>query len=268
MNHSFHVIAVMITLTMSPLNLLLAEEATTAAANTTASTSTVITEDSAISDLADTDIDTKTSIAISLHPFSTMGFGAQLHYGVSNYMTLRVGYHTLPYTLSDYEYEDDDGNTFLADADVSIGNLFAGIDVYPFAESFKLTLGYVAMNSEISGSATPEGDTVTIDDRTYNTATEIESIDALATFPSGGIYAGFGWGNPTRNNQGWGFSTEFGVIFMTESPEIDITANCLPNALSCHVLETSLEEDEAFAQEDLDSLTFYPVANIGVSYQF
>lgn len=210
----------------------------------------------------------KSNFALSVHPLSTLGAGLQLNYKLTNYASARVGYYLLPYSVNDLSYEDDEGNTYITSGSVDFNNILAGVDIYPFQQSFKLTAGYVFMDSGVDAKAVPEGDQVTIDGKTYNTSTELESIDASVTLPSGGIYTGFGWGNATRNNQGWGFSTEIGVIFLTESPKVDISPNCVPNALTCHQIETSLEEDEAEIQSDLDAITFYPVFNIGISYQF
>lgn len=209
----------------------------------------------------------RSNFAISVSPASTIGVGLNVHYRLSNHFAMKAGHYFLPLNVQDIEYEDEEENTYLTNGSLDFSNSLVGVDYFPFKKTFKLTLGYVLLDSSLNLRATPEGGELTLDDTTYDTSTEINSIDIYMSMPDSGLYSGFGWGNPTRPNQRWGFSLDIGAIFLPEGPEFSIAANCVENALTCHQIETSLEEDESIIQNDLDEFTIYPLINLAVSYQ-
>lgn len=211
--------------------------------------------------------DFRSGFATSIHA-SSLGVGANLHYRINHYLAARAGIYTFGYSQQDVSFEDDEENTYLVDADFSQQNIYAGLDVFPFRESFKLSLGYLQMASELSAAGNPENNLVTINGTTYNTETEIKSIDGILTLPDNALYAGLGWGNPTRAGRKFGFLFEVGAMFFMSKPEFSLTANCFENALTCHQVESSIAVEEEDFQAEFDKLKILPVVNFGISYQF
>lgn len=83
-----------------------------------------------------------------------------------------------------------------------------------------------------------------------------------AKFPTVAPYLGIGWGH-RQSNSGLGFYADLGAAY--GRPKVQITSS---PALVAAVGQANIDDEQRMAQDKADSLKFYPVAKIGVSYTF
>ncbi len=189
--------------------------------------------------------------------FGTLGYGIDLSKNMTDKFNVRLGLNQ--YSLSDTDTQDD--IEYDMDLDWNTLGLFA--DYHPFGGAFRLTLGYVNNNNEISMVAVPSG-TYDIGGVTY-TAADIGSLSADVTFGNG-IFYGLGWGNAAKG-KGFGFSIEAGIL--QQDPDLNIDLNLTAAGQLAHpTAAQDVAAEEKKAEDDLDEFSQYPVVAVGVSYGF
>ncbi len=189
--------------------------------------------------------------------FGTLGYGIDLSKNMTDKFNVRLGLNQ--YSLSDTDTQDD--IKYDMDLDWNTLGLFA--DYHPFGGAFRLTLGYVNNNNEISMVAVPSG-TYDIGGATY-TAADIGSLSADVTFGNG-IFYGLGWGNAAKG-KGFGFSFEAGI--MQQAPDLNIDLNLTAAGQAAHpTAAQDVADEEKRAEDDLDEFSQYPVVAVGISYGF
>jgi hypothetical protein len=189
----------------------------------------------------------------------TLGLGAELNYGLSDSFSTRVGLNTFSYNRNAKSSQVD------YDFKMQLQTLSALADWYPFAGGFRTSIGLLYDNNKISLSAIPTAGNYIINGVSYTTA-DIGSLQGTMTFNKIAPYFGIGWGNPVSKGKGWGLVTDIGILFQGK-PKIDLTVTCT-NASICSQLQTDATAENTKLQNDLSSFKFWPVASIGISYQW
>lgn len=190
----------------------------------------------------------------------TLGYGGELAVSISdNRLTARFGVNTFTYKYN------ANSSSINYDFKLQLENASVLADWYPFSGSFRTSIGVLYNNNEINLVANPTGGFYTIGSGTYSTS-DIKSLTAKVTFRPLAPYLGMGWGNPVAKNKGWGMVTDIGVLFQG-SPVIDLVATCNPSA-ACTSLQANAEIENARLQNDLKKFKYWPVASIGISYQW
>ena len=201
---------------------------------------------------------------------STLGLGGSVVKRIIPQLNARAGVNA--FGLG-FDLEDTDATY---EADLNLFNVSTLLDYHPFKSSgFRLSGGLIFSNNNIEGTATPDFDdsqgeeTIEIGDETFN-ADELASVDAdLEITSSVAPYLGIGWGNPVSGKKGLGFFANLGVVFGS-SPEVDITPN-VADGVSTQVQEeinAAVERETEDLEDELDFINIYPVASLGLSYQF
>jgi len=191
----------------------------------------------------------------------TLGGGAELNLGISENFSARFG-------INGYTYKyNGNSSSVNYDFNLQLQTVSAIADWYPFSGGFRTSGGLYYNNNKFSLTALPGS--VTFGTNTYtiggSTGTnDISSLKSTMTFNTVAPYLGIGWGNPVAADKGWGLVTDVGVLFQG-SPKIDLTATC---SSSCGTFASDLATERAKMESDMSGFKWWPVASIGISYQW
>jgi hypothetical protein len=192
----------------------------------------------------------------------TLGYGAELNIAFSDNFGARLGYNALTYNYN------TDRSSVNYDSKLQLKTVSILADWYPAAGSFRASGGLVYNNNQANLTGVPTSGTFTINGATYN-ATDVASLKGTVSFANVAPYLGIGWGNPVQNGKGWGMVTDIGVLFQG-SPKTTLVATCGPTlvGLPCTQLQNDTAAENAQLQSDLSNFKWWPVASIGISYQW
>jgi len=197
---------------------------------------------------------------IALQPkVSTLGVGADVVFGVSPHVNVRLGAqlfsHTRDLEKSDIKYEGD--------AELRSGNLL--LDLYPAAGGFHITGGALFSDNSFTGRSN-EDTIIEVNGVGYPVAL-VGVITAEVTANRIAPYLGFGFGNPLSGGGPWRVTLDVGAVYHGE-PQVELTATpFLPIPLPAS-FERDLAEEERQLQEEVREYKIYPVVSIGVGYRF
>lgn len=192
----------------------------------------------------------------------TLGLGAELNLAFSDSFGARLGYNAFNYkynsTASSVDY----------DFKLQLRSLSLLGDWYPFQGGFRTSAGMVYNDNQASLTGILTGGTYNINGTNYNSS-QVSSLKGAMSFNKVAPYLGIGWGNPVAKDKGWGLVTDVGVLFQG-SPKTDLVAVCGPalSAPQCATLQSNTAAENAKMQSDLKNFKFWPVASIGISYQW
>lgn len=193
----------------------------------------------------------------------TTGVGAHATFPISPNVNARLGLGYLGYNYKgstrDMQY----------DLDLKANTYDALIDWYPEkGSSFRLTGGVAYNGNQVTVHGKPDAaGSYSIQGNTYNAAS-VGKVTGKVDFNKVAPYLGIGWGRNLKDEKGWSFSTDIGVLFQG-SPKTSLTANgCSAGAAVCNQFASDVaRENEALARE-VRKFRVYPVLRIGVSYKF
>jgi len=188
----------------------------------------------------------------------TLGYGAELNLGLTDSLGARIGVNAF-----NYKYNANVSSVNY-DLKLQLQTISALADWYPLQGSFRASAGVLYDGNKANLTGNPTGVTYTINGNPYTT-TDIGSLQATMSFSKLAPYFGIGWGNPTAKNKGWGVVTDLGVIFQG-SPKIDLTVTC--TATCPTTLQSDAEAERVKMESDLSKFKWWPVASIGISYQW
>lgn len=192
----------------------------------------------------------------------TLGAGLDINTRLSDSVTGRVGFNKYNYNATSTQ------STVTYNANFQLQTVEALADWYPFRGGFRTTFGLMYNSNKLNLNGTPTNGTFTINGTVYQT-NQVGSLIGDVTFNKAAPYLGIGWGNPVARGKGWGFVADLGVLFQG-SPKVTLNAACgagVP-AATCATLQSDAQAEAAKAQSSLSNYKYYPVAAVGVSYQF
>lgn len=198
-------------------------------------------------------------LGLGLHA-GLMGPGIDGYYRLSEKTVLRGAYNVFDY---DYDAREEDVDY---DATYSFNNAHLGVDYYPFAGGFRLSAAYVQNNNELSLHAVPTGGAFDLNNNSY-AGTDVESLRMQVSYPGSGAYVGMGWGNPVGEGKGLGVTFDIGAYYLGE-PEVTSQLACSATASNCTQMQADAEADRKQLEDDLSDFPFWPLVQLGLSYQF
>jgi len=188
----------------------------------------------------------------------TLGLGGDLNMGLSDSFSVRVGADYFKYKSS------INASSMNFKFNLKLKTAHAIADWYPFQGSFHASGGMFYNANRFSLIANPSSSNFTLNGTTYST-TLISSVNPVVTFNKVAPYFGIGWGNPVAKGKGWGFTSDFGVLFQGK-PIVDLSVTC---TASCPGgLAADAEAERVKLQNDLKRFHWWPVATIAISYQW
>ncbi len=187
----------------------------------------------------------------------SLGPGVELDLGLTDSLGVRIGLNSFTYnynaTASSVNY----------DFKLQLQTISALADWYPFQGSFRTSAGVMYNNNKVSLTGLPTGGIFTVNG---NPDPSISTLQGTMTFNRLAPYIGMGWGNPAEKNKGWGMTTDIGVLFQG-SPKTTLVATCTAAPCSAATLN-NVSAENASLQSDLSRFKFWPVASVGISYQW
>jgi len=189
----------------------------------------------------------------------TLGYGAELNFGFSDYISTRVGFNT-------YTYKHNATSSLINyDFKWQLKTASAVADWYPFGGGFRTSAGLFYNDNKMDYEAKPTGGNFVVNGATYTTS-DIGTLQGTISFLKASPYIGIGWGNPVSKNSGWGLVTDFGLLYQG-SPKVNLEVTCI-NPAVCTQLQTDAAAERAKLQKDLKSFQWWPVASFGIYYQW
>lgn len=194
----------------------------------------------------------------------TLGVGAELAIGMTETLNLRVGYSAFDYST---EIEDTD---VTYDGDLELRNPSALLDWHAFGGGFRFSLGVVGASTQVVGTGVPTAGTYEINGRIYpasavgNLGVEIEASNSVAP------YIGIGWGNPVDAAGRWTFLFDIGAVYYGSEPDVVVNVNCgaALTGPECTQLRNDVEAERLDLIDEVDTLNWYPVLNLGLAFRF
>lgn len=180
----------------------------------------------------------------------TLGMGLGLTQEYSDSFIGRLGFNTSEYNASGNK------NTAEYDSKMQLQTVSAMVDWYPMHSAFRATTG-LYYNNKLSLTAHPPGGLYTIGGTNF-TAAEMSNMQSSVSYNQVAPYIGLGWGNPNAQGKGWGLVSDFGLLIQGQPYAVqDVTCSAPANPTQCAAL-----------QNNQSNFKLYPVATVGVSYQW
>lgn len=179
----------------------------------------------------------------------------------------------LSYLKLDTDQESDQIEYTVEFDNVQLGVL---LDWHPFSGGFRLSGGLVAADFGVDMKADSQ-ERYDVGDSTY---TGDLSLDGTLDFNRVAPFLGLGWG-ASVGETGLSFAADIGVLLIGE-PTLSLDASGTASQIDPDTGEAGLtldvdanaefqrdlETERVKAEEDLDSISVYPVINLGLSYAF
>lgn len=180
----------------------------------------------------------------------TESFTVSLDYGWGKINTTR--------SVSDISYK----------ADTSFGGVGFKASYFPVdGSNLRVTAGFLLNNTELDAEAQSDGGFYNINGTQYP-ASYVGSMKAKIQFPSSSPYIGVGWGNPVRAGSKVNFTVDLGVQYLKSiNASLSVTCGAI-DALKCVGLQNSVAIEESQLQDEMNKISWWPSARIGLHYQF
>lgn len=193
----------------------------------------------------------------------SLGMGLELTKGYSDEFSTRLGFNTFNFSTTTAK------NSVNYDFNVKLQTFSLLGDWYPMQGAFRATTGLYYNNNKFSLVGKPSGGTFTVGGATYNAA-DVGSMNGSVSFNKVAPYIGLGWGNPAEQGKGWGLVSDFGLLYQGQ-PTTTLDATCGPaiaGTAQCTNLQNSVAAERGKLSNALSNFKLYPVATMGVSYQW
>ena len=184
-----------------------------------------------------------------------LGLGVEYSYRINEFITVRGGVNGASYSFDETESGID------YEFDLDFDTLAVGVDIHPFRNRFRVSVGAMKNDNGLSASSTA-GQDFDIGDETY-TANEVGRLSGRIGFDSAAPYAGVGW--DWMRDRKVGLALDLGLLSQG-SPKVSFSASG-PIASNPDFAD-DLAAEEAEVQEELDDFDLYPYAMLGVVFRF
>lgn len=189
----------------------------------------------------------------------TSGYGGSVSYRFHANLAVTAGYSG--FTYDGLDYETDEAN-FEGEFDIDVYGLT--VDYFPFAGRFFLSAGAVRPDIAMAAVGRPKSgeESYEINGESY-TADEVGHLHGdISLGDSIQPYLGLGWRG--SHQSGLGVFGQVGA-FLTDA-EVNLYAT--GPVADDPQFRQDLQREEDELQNDVDELSFYPVAMIGIEYTF
>ncbi len=193
----------------------------------------------------------------------SLGLGLELTKGYSESFSSRLGFNSFNFSTTSVQ------NSVNYDFKLQLQTISALADWYPMQGAFRATTGLYYNNNKFSLVGKPTGGTYTLGGTTY-AAGDVGSMTGAVTFNKVSPYLGLGWGNPAAQGKGWGLVSDLGVLFQGQ-PTTTLDATCGPaivGTAQCTNMQNSVATERTKLSNSLSNFKLYPVATVGISYQW
>lgn len=193
----------------------------------------------------------------------TAGLGFDLTYSFDPRFKVRTGYS---FANVSQTVNSSDMNQR---GDLELNNADLLADYHPWAGGFRVTGGVNVVNVHFKGHAEKTASGYTFINGTPYSSTEVGSADLDVQWHGAKPYLGIGYdGFNSSQNAGFFFTTDVGVIF-SGSPKVKLDTTCAAsNPMICANVDQDSKAQQEQLKEDLDSIQWLPVIQVGLGYRF
>ncbi|HET7199328.1 MAG TPA: hypothetical protein VFI80_00735 [Burkholderiales bacterium] len=190
----------------------------------------------------------------------TLGGGVELSHALGPHTGFRVNADAYNRTQSRTE------DNIEYDAKLKLQTTSLSLDLFPFANNFRITAGAIVNGNKLTMHGQPTGGTFVINGTTYN-ASDVGSLDAKVDFKRTVPYFGIGYGRPI--NSGLSLIFDLGVLFQgSPKSHIDATCGAATPPATCTQIQSDAAAEQARLDDSLHSFKYYPVISLGLAYTF
>lgn len=144
---------------------------------------------------------------------------------------------------------------------LTLGGAAILADYFPFSGTFHVTGGAIINQAKLTGVATSNGGTYTINGTSY-AATAGDSVTANVKFGDVNPYLGIGFGH-AKSDKGISVFSDIGAIFQKPTSSVNVSG-----ALAARVSPADVAAESAKLQDSVHKFKYYPVVKIGLAYAF
>lgn len=187
----------------------------------------------------------------------TLGAGISATTPLASNVDFRSGFHFL-----NHNYDISSGGVAY-NGKLKLGSAELFTDWHPFEGAFRLTGGFVLNNNKFELTGVPNAGSYSIDGVDYPAST-VGQINAKVSFNAVAPYLGFGWNQGAPDQEGFHFTSDFGVMYQG-SPKVSVTAS---GAAGNPSLAAGVQAAQDELRQSLRNYKFYPVVQVGIAYRF
>lgn len=193
----------------------------------------------------------------------TTGVGAHATFPVTPNVDVRLGMGYLGYNYR------GSTSTMKYNLDLSAKTYDALVDWYPEkGSSFRVTGGITYNGNPIDVRGQPNAaGALGIGGNIYN-AGEVGSVNGKVSFNKFQPYLGIGWGRKLKDEKGWSFSTDLGVLFQGSAKTSLNAGGCTASAAVCNQLASDVARESSALAHEMNKFKVYPVLRVGLRYKF
>ncbi len=193
----------------------------------------------------------------------TTGVGAHATFPVTPNVDVRLGMGYLGYNYR------GSTSTMKYNLDLSAKTYDALVDWYPEkGRSFRVTGGITYNGNPIDVRGQPNAaGALGIGGNIYN-AGEVGSVNGKVSFNKFQPYLGIGWGRKLKDEKGWSFSTDLGVLFQGSAKTSLNAGGCTASAAVCNQLASDVARESSALAHEMNKFKVYPVLRVGLRYKF
>ncbi|MGB5684819.1 MAG: hypothetical protein WBM35_03340 [Candidatus Electrothrix sp.] len=192
----------------------------------------------------------------------TLGGGLEVSMDINPYMEIRAGVNQVSFdfdtTIGDIDYDFA--------PDFSTSSLL--LDLHPFANAFRFTLGAYLNNNEIDIDGTYRQDLLSPELSRYADLIDQAHLVGLIEFDTFAPYLGIGWTSNHQSRSRWGVNIDLGIMFQGSAQVTELHVED-PWGLGDHpVTAVFIEQERQEIEKEIDEYEYYPVASISLSCKF
>ena len=196
----------------------------------------------------------------------TLGLGVEGTLKLNDNFNLRGGGNFASIDLSGLVEGDDEdgdgaGDAEEVDLELDLQTFAALLDWHVWDGGFRLTVGGMVNNNEVSISA-DLNEKVEVGDSEYS----VDSFNGTVDFSQIVPYLGIGYGNAVDEAGRLTFAFDLGVM-LQGNPEVELTATASDPGLQA-ALNADLAVEAQDIEDDVEGISLYPVVSIGLAYSF
>lgn len=198
----------------------------------------------------------------------TLGAGLEAGYEFNSHLKLRARANWIGYDFD----KDRSSIHYEAKAENMNGGLM--LDYHPWAGTFRVTAGLLIsnLNAKTDGSTDlGSGGRFTLGDDTYQ-AEGLVGVHGKYTWNKVQPYIGIGWSTDGEGDRSWYVTADIGVAILGSGKLTTSHSGHIQNGDGSAVSDAQINESIRREADDVlkicDSLTVYPVVQIGVGYRF
>lgn len=182
----------------------------------------------------------------------TLGAGLELSKSYSDALGARLGFNAFSFNKTGNQ------GTVSYNGTLQLQTFTAIADWYPFHGAFRTSAGLFYNNNKFTLNAQPVGGTITIN----GVPQTMTSLTSDVSFNKVAPYLGIGWGNAAAQGKGWGLNSDLGILFQG-APKVTMTQTG-GNAAA----QAAVAQEQARLESSLSNFKMWPVASVGISYQW